>query len=74
MGGAPSLEQSYTNALSSWYSGEEPNYNYNTGSGSGVIGHFTQVVWRSSTTVGCAVKFDCSNSSRPPVQTAALAS
>ena len=37
-------------------------YNFNTGqSNGGVIGHFTQVVWKTSVKVGCGVKLDCSN-------------
>ena len=40
-----------------WYYKEEPNYNYSTGKSKngGVIGHFTQVVWKSTTQIGCAV-------------------
>ena len=39
-----------------WYDDEEPNYDYATGSSSngGVIGHFTQMVWRETTEIGCA--------------------
>jgi len=38
-----------------WYDEEEPNYNYATGgSNGGVIGHFTQMVWRETTEIGCA--------------------
>jgi uncharacterized protein YkwD len=40
----------------SWYS-ENKNYNYATGKSknNGVIGHFTQLVWKSSKKIGCAV-------------------
>lgn len=34
---------------------EEANYNYANNSCSGVCGHYTQVVWRATTMVGCAV-------------------
>ena len=34
---------------------EEGNYNYVTGQGSGVIGHFTQIVWKGSTEVGVGI-------------------
>ena len=34
---------------------EENNYNYATGTGTGVIGHFTQVVWKASTKVGVGI-------------------
>ena len=38
-----------------WYS-ENKNYNYSTGKAknNGVIGHFTQLVWKSSKNIGCA--------------------
>ena len=39
-------------ALSSWY-GENVNYNYNNPGFSSATGHFTQVVWKSSTQLGC---------------------
>ena len=39
---APSDDQSYAAALTAWYTDEEVNYNYQTGtSNGGVIGHFT---------------------------------
>lgn len=38
------------------WANEAPNYNYATNSCSGQCGHYTQVVWRSSTKLGCAVK------------------
>ena len=38
-----------------WYDEEEPNYNYATGtSNGGVIGHFTQMVWKDTEEIGCA--------------------
>ena len=42
--------------LQGWYYEEEPNYNYNTGKSKngGVIGHFTQVVWKNTKQIGCA--------------------
>ncbi|XP_066935539.1 uncharacterized protein [Clytia hemisphaerica] len=44
-----------TNAVTSWYD-EIKNYNYETGkSNGGDIGHFTQLVWDSSTKLGCGV-------------------
>jgi len=58
---APSLAQSFSDATTSWY-GEEANYNYATGqSDGGVIGHFTQMVWKTSTRIGCGAKLDCTN-------------
>ena len=51
-GGVPSG----ADVANSWYS-ENVNYNYNTGKtkNNGVIGHFTQLVWKSSKNIGCAV-------------------
>lgn len=44
--------------LNGWYYKEEVNYDYDTGKSAngGVVGHFTQVVWKSSKQIGCAVK------------------
>ncbi|XP_071950395.1 uncharacterized protein [Antedon mediterranea] len=42
------------NAAKAWY-GEQTNYNYNNpGSSEGAIGHFTQVVWKTTDQLGCA--------------------
>ena len=43
--------------LEGWYTEEEVNYDYNTGTSKngGVIGHFTQVVWKNSKQIGCAI-------------------
>ena len=48
---------SANDVMQGWYYKEEPNYNYSTGKSKngGVIGHFTQVVWKSMTQIGCAV-------------------
>jgi len=44
------VEDGYTG----WYK-ENKNYDYNTGkSKGGVIGHFTQIVWKGTTQLGCA--------------------
>jgi hypothetical protein len=56
---------SYENAINSWY-GEIADYLWPAASGAtktngGVIGHFTQVVWRSTTKVGCGANSKCSN-------------
>lgn len=43
------------NAANAWYN-EKPDYNYstNTCASGKVCGHYTQVVWKNSTTIGCA--------------------
>ena len=41
-------------AVSSW-AAEKANYTYATNSCNGVCGHYTQIVWRATTKVGCAV-------------------
>lgn len=40
--------------MNSWAS-EADDYNYANGSCSDVCGHYTQVVWRNTTQVGCAI-------------------
>jgi uncharacterized protein YkwD len=59
---SPSVSDSYTEAVQSWYD-EISSYDFATGASKdgGVIGHFTQVVWKETTEVGCGVKLDCSN-------------
>ena len=46
---------SATNVLTSWYTEEQVHYNYATGESKDgeVTGHFTQVVWKSTTKIGC---------------------
>ncbi|KAF8967011.1 hypothetical protein BGZ46_000238 [Entomortierella lignicola] len=50
----------FKSAIAGWYN-EVKSYNYNNPGFSGATGHFTQVVWKSTKTVGCAKKY-CSNS------------
>ncbi|KAI8379964.1 CAP domain-containing protein [Choanephora cucurbitarum] len=45
--------------IDAWYN-EGKNYNYGTNSYSSSTGHFTQVVWKSTTEIGCAATY-CSN-------------
>lgn len=47
--------------VDSWVS-ETKNYDYSANTCSGTCGHYTQVVWRSSTGVGCGVKACSTNS------------
>ena len=42
--------------LTNWVEGEMPDYDYATNTCSGVCGHYTQVVWRDTARVGCAVQ------------------
>jgi pathogenesis-related protein 1 len=49
-GGAASAQQ----AVSLWAS-EKDNYDYATNSCQGVCGHYTQLVWRTTLEVGCAI-------------------
>ena len=57
------VEQSYRDAMQGWYTEEEVNYDYTTGrgNGGGITGHFTQVVWKDSVEIGCAVNLNCNN-------------
>lgn len=54
-----SYTQTPSGVVDRWYS-EEPSYNYNNPSFS--AGHFTQVVWKSTTKVGCAQINTCAGS------------
>ena len=46
-------------AVASWAS-EAASYNYSSNTCSGVCGHYTQLVWRETARVGCALH-DCAN-------------
>jgi len=53
---------SWDNAIQAWY-GEEPSWDYvsSTSSDGGVVGHFTQIVWKATSQVGCAMNVNCNN-------------
>lgn len=51
-GGFQPTGQEITDAWAS----EKADYNYENNSCNGVCGHYTQIVWRSSTDLGCAMK------------------
>ena len=50
-------QASGTAAVQLW-AAEEADYDYANNSCSGVCGHYTQIVWRTTTKVGCALH-DC---------------
>jgi pathogenesis-related protein 1 len=52
-GGAPTAQ----GVVNLWAS-EQANYNYANNTCNGVCGHYTQVVWRTSVNLGCALQ-DC---------------
>lgn len=54
--------ESMADAVTDWYN-EVQYYDYNTGDTTIVgepVGHFTQVVWKDTTEIGCAVAY-CEN-------------
>jgi pathogenesis-related protein 1 len=59
--GSSGKDWTASDAVGAWV-GEKPNYNYNSNSCAAgkVCGHYTQVVWRKSTAIGCA-RVVCNN-------------
>jgi uncharacterized protein YkwD len=53
--GYPSIRS----VVTAWYS-EEQSYNYNAPGFSATTGHFTQVVWKGTKEIGCALRKECS--------------
>ena len=53
--GMDKMEGAIPNAVRSWYSEIKNGYNYHTGRGTGVIGHFQAVVWAGETKLGCGL-------------------
>lgn len=49
---AASEDKGYQSAVDSWYD-EKADYNYNNNSCNSVCGHYTQVVWKKTTEIGC---------------------
>ncbi|CAO3672317.1 hypothetical protein G6F70_005054 [Rhizopus microsporus] len=49
----------WNSVVNGWYS-EVKNYNYNNPGFASNTGHFTQVVWKATTEIGCGVKV-CNN-------------
>jgi len=62
---AGSAAPSPTAVLTSWVS-ESAAYNYSTNVCSGTCGHYTQVVWRNSTLLGCGFKACSTNTPLGP--------
>lgn len=54
------LGYSATGAVDAWY-GEISSYDWSNPAYSSSTGHFTQVVWKSTSEVGCGIK-SCDNS------------
>jgi len=48
-----SLDASYLDAIECWYK-EKDDYNHYNNSCNDVCGHYTQLVWRDTTEIGCA--------------------
>ena len=48
-----SYNSSSVDAINSWYE-EKSNYDYSDNSCNGVCGHYTQIIWKNSTELGCA--------------------
>ena len=53
--GMEKMEGAIPGAVRSWYSEIKNGYNYQTGTGNGVIGHFQAVVWKGETKLGCGL-------------------
>jgi len=54
VGSQPSVVDPVVSSVTSW-DNERSDYNHSTGSCTGVCGHYTQIIWRESTEVGCGV-------------------
>lgn len=48
-------DANYELAIETWYGQEVGRYNFATGESTGPTGHFTAIVWKSTTQIGCAV-------------------
>ena len=53
--GMDKMEGAIPGAVRSWYSEINNGYDYESGTGTGVIGHFQAVVWKDETKLGCGL-------------------
>ena len=53
--GMDKMEGAIPGAVRSWYSEIKNGYDYESGTGTGVIGHFQAVVWKGETKLGCGL-------------------
>ncbi len=56
-GSAPSVVQPVVKGVTDW-DDERQLYNHSNGDCNGVCGHYTQIIWRESTQIGCGVVRD----------------
>ena len=53
--GMEKMEGAIPGAVRSWYSEIKNGYDYDSGTGKGVVGHFQAVVWKDETKLGCGL-------------------
>lgn len=57
VGSAPQVVDPVLSSVTRW-DDERADYNHANGDCNGVCGHYTQIVWRESTAIGCGIKRD----------------
>jgi uncharacterized protein YkwD len=70
--GSPGLKTAITSAFNAWMA-EASKYNYNNPGFSGATGHFTQVVWKSTTQITLSVSRCAANTIFPMASTYVVA-
>ncbi|HSX61222.1 MAG TPA: CAP domain-containing protein [Tahibacter sp.] len=63
---SPGFPTNVEAAAATDWANEHASYNYAANSCSGICGHYTQMVWRSTTRVGCGIRQCTVNSPFPP--------